>query len=387
MFSEATIKIGKSTIVINDKTFLLGELTADLLNIDRKFLELRSLTKEINKEVSNHYAPPLKKEWFLINEKLIKLDKELCKFKIFTALREDDYKLLEDTQDFTSQIGFTEEVVPEDLADTFEGFNPFAKSPAYWKFYTDTVAEYESYLDDIFAFNQTISFFINDFVSKANKLSGDTYAEMYYHFINHPSREKFIVGPLFGYGGCDATYRHTDSYNVSFVPMENTQGQFEIFDVLTINDLQSIIKLDFMKSIQAGHVIRRCEHCKKYFLLTKIYRTIYCDGMSPENHKFSCRQMGSMKKKETTENFPFASLKNKALDLLSKHLSRGNITKENFNLISMKINDIYSSSIRDHVSYENYQEMIKLDKIYKDNNIKKITKPRGRPKKDGDKLD
>ena len=69
-------------------------------------------------------------------------------------------------------------------------------------------------------------------------------------------------------------------------------GQFRIFEYYETEHLQTLLKLDFYKGLEAGHLIRKCELCGRLFLLQKGYHTKYCDSPNPDNPRYSCAQLG-----------------------------------------------------------------------------------------------
>ena len=56
-----------------------------------------------------------------------------------------------------------------------------------------------------------------------------------------------------------------------------------IFEYYETEHLQTLLKLDFYKGLEAGHLIRKCELCGRLFLLQKDSHTKYCDSPNPDN--------------------------------------------------------------------------------------------------------
>ena len=69
------------------------------------------------------------------------------------------------------------------------------------------------------------------------------------------------------------------------IPRETAPGSgvFKVYEYYEVDTFQTLIKLDFYKALEAGHIIRRCECCDRCFLLQKGYRTKYCDMPNPDN--------------------------------------------------------------------------------------------------------
>lgn len=73
-----------------------------------------------------------------------------------------------------------------------------------------------------------------------------------------------------------------DNIEVRFIPMEvpGKPDNYAVYEVYSSETLQGFLKMDFMKAVMSGHVIRRCQNCKRFFLLTQGYKTTYCDRPS-----------------------------------------------------------------------------------------------------------
>lgn len=84
------------------------------------------------------------------------------------------------------------------------------------------------------------------------------------------------------------SYTSADFLEMSMIPKEITEGcgEYVIAEYYHVDRLQSFLKVDFLKGLMAGHHIRRCEHCGRFFLMTKGYKTRYCDKPAPENPKY-----------------------------------------------------------------------------------------------------
>ena len=91
-----------------------------------------------------------------------------------------------------------------------------------------------------------------------------------------------------------------------------------------------MLKLDFYKALEAGHIIRKCQNCGRYFLLQKGYHTKYCDLPNPANPKYTCAQLGYRLRgiKEDAEGSPLAQALYRCYQRIDKDRSRGVITAE-----------------------------------------------------------
>lgn len=94
----------------------------------------------------------------------------------------------------------------------------------------------------------------------------------------------------------------------------------------------SFILTDFFEGLHFGHYPRRCEVCKRYFLMTSARRQRYCNGLSPYEHKgkrLTCRKYAaSINRKELAAADPVVDLYNHRCAAIRTEKGRGTITKE-----------------------------------------------------------
>lgn len=152
-------------------------------------------------------------------------------------------------------------------------------------------------------FNPTIHNFINFLLSKLKRNSPEEYAAALYQFYNDERLvEKLIVNPT---SLERPFYQKYDPCVVSYLPRELPDGTFAIAQEHTTNSLQMLLKADFMTALNAGHNIRRCIVCKKYFLVRSGVHALYCEGRCPLDERFTCRQYGSYEiQKELARDVP-----------------------------------------------------------------------------------
>ena len=94
---------------------------------------------------------------------------------------------------------------------------------------------------------------------------------------------------------------------------------------------------DLFNGMHHGHAPCRCRHCKKYFLTENKHRVLYCDGVSPENPKYTCRQKGAAnQQKEKDKNHPITRIYRTRTSTIRKHCERGKIT-EAFKTLALQL--------------------------------------------------
>ncbi|WP_312612164.1 DUF6076 domain-containing protein [Oscillibacter sp.] len=84
---------------------------------------------------------------------------------------------------------------------------------------------------------------------------------------------------------------------------------------------------DLMNGLHCGHAPSKCLGCGKFFLTTNAHTPKYCDGVSPQNSKYTCRQYGALiRQKEQNENHPVYALFKTRTNTIRKHLERKKIS-------------------------------------------------------------
>jgi hypothetical protein len=251
----------------------------------------------------------------------------------------------------------------------------------FWGYYRNIVELYESVIDDIYSFNRTIYLFIHDYLANLKTLNPENYAAAYFDFLNSPLAYKIIVNPINSMNP-DMSYTNSDSLQVSLVPMELPNGEYVIAEYYYAQRLQAFLKIDFLKGLMIGHQIRRCKHCKRFFLLTKGYHTLYCDKPSPEHPRFTCNQMAFRKtgtKEENADN-PKYQIYRKCVKRIEKSCQRGSISELQRTQLLHKAEELYHTAMTTaEYTNEAFAEMLDSGNLYEQCGI--MPPRKGRPKK------
>lgn len=86
---------------------------------------------------------------------------------------------------------------------------------------------------------------------------------------------------------------------------------------------------DLMNGLQYGHGPSWCRNCHRYFLTTTAHVPKYCDGISPQDSRMTCRQYGAMmRQKENNRDHPIYRLFTTRTNTIRKHHQRGKISKD-----------------------------------------------------------
>lgn len=84
-----------------------------------------------------------------------------------------------------------------------------------------------------------------------------------------------------------------------------------------------------MNGLHHGHAPSQCQGCGKYFLTTNGHIPKYCDGIAPQDNRYTCRQYGAMMhQKEQNKQHPVYRLFNTRTGTIRKHHQRGKISDD-----------------------------------------------------------
>ena len=86
---------------------------------------------------------------------------------------------------------------------------------------------------------------------------------------------------------------------------------------------------DLLNGLHQGHAPSQCLGCGKYFLTTNGHIPKYCDGIAPQDSRYTCRQYGAMmRQKEQNKQHPIYRLFNTRAGTIRKHHQRGKISDD-----------------------------------------------------------
>lgn len=302
MFSQINFRIHDDKIEVADKEFLLGQLTVDILSISpQEFEEMYALSKDPT-------ANNLKSLHGML------MEREL-------------FKLIADDRAYPAET-------------------------------------YRRIISDIYSFNQTMFWFIDKGLMHLKKLDSENYAAALYDFYSHPSADRMMVNH---FRNAEHEFTLFDTIDVRYVPAEipNRLDTYVIYEVYSVKYLQAFLKMDFMKAIIHGHTIRRCKNCKCFFLLTKGYKTDYCDRPIESKPHRTCRNQGAKNRaKEKAANNPVIHSYTNAYQRITADKQRGNISIEDWQKAKSRIADLRDMAISGRLSDKEVDAQMQSEVLY-----------------------
>ena len=436
LFASIAFYIGEKVLGLNDREYPLGELTAEALNISpEEYHELRRMLDKAMESMDRYEENHQMQDWFDANEKMIRLHEALIQHRIFRLIQdkpevlyeartlteqytlfpedgdtlapgERDLSILGAIMDYENYLEHPKDYGGEEILTLQWGEERYIMSeprppipPAppdktrallivpgslemKWEFYKNYCMTYGTVLMDIASVCQTLRAFIRMGLSKLDRLTPDHYVAALHTFLFHERAHKWIANPVDGTG----FYTHMDDVRLHLIPRETVPGSgtFKVYEYYEADQLQTMLKLDFYKGLEAGHLIRRCENCGRFFLLRKGYHTKYCDLPNPNNPKYTCAQLGYRLRrvKEEAEDSPLAQALYRCFQRIDKDRSRGNITAEERTLLREKAQELYHTArTKPGTSYEAFNTSLSTEELYPLCGVQRKSRPRGRPKR------
>ena len=435
MFASIAFYIGEKVLGLNDREYPLGELTAEVLNISpEEYHELRRMLDKAMESMDRYEENHQMQDWFDANEKMIRLHEALIQHRIFRLIQdkpevlyeartlteqytlfpedgdtlapgERDLSILGAIMDYENYLEHPKDYGGEEILTLQWGEERYIMSeprppipPAppdktrallivpgplemKWEFYKDYCMTYGTVLMDIASVCQTLRAFIRMGLSKLDRLTPDNYVAELHTFLFHERAHKWIANPV------DRTgfYTRMDDVRLHLIPREISHGSgtFKVYEYYEADRLQTMLKLDFYKGLEAGHLIRRCENCGRFFLLRKGYHTKYCDLPNPTTPKYTCAQLGYRIRgvKEEAEDSPLSQALYRCFQRIDKDRSRGNITAEERTLLREKAQELYHTArTKPGTSYEAFNTSLSTEELYPLCGVQRKSRPRGRPK-------
>ena len=375
MYRTILFYVGKKNIILNEQPFTLGQLTAEILNIaPNEYHQLKAILLQAEEEINRYRQTKDADHWYSANQHLSQLDRQLCDYRLFRLIKDELYSP-SGAESFLTRL----------LQQTLEEFEPVPQEELEyrWAAYQEAFDTYCSVLSNLSSFNQTIRFFIDYYLSALKKLTLENYAAVLYDYLNDPrAAQKMIANPLNGGG----LYSNADPVMLRFIPRETDPGtdEYQIYEYYEAYNLQTLLKMDFYRALGAGHVIRQCECCRRYFLLTKGYHTKYCDHPNPNNPKYTCAQLGYRQTgmKEAAKDDPKKQALLRCYQRLNKDVSRGNLTSEQRDVLYAKAEDLHHEArLNPEITFEAFDRSLATDHLCHLCNITRTVKKTGRPKK------
>lgn len=342
MFDSISFTLSGKTIFLHSREYLLGTLSTQVLNISHhQIIELYRLLKE-GQSFCEQYE-----------------NTENVSFLEQARIRYQELEYLLRQHPMLALLLDAGCLLPK-IPEVYHDWYPYIAA---------CFSHAGDVLNSIQTFHNAVGHFINTFIMSTQSLTADNLATLIRN--GDPYRMNNPDSPI----------------ELTFDMTAETSGNrdFQILEQYRTGSLLMLLKIDFYKALEAGHLIRRCEYCSRFFLLTKRLHTKYCDNPAPDHPQYTCAQMGYRltRRKENPEDDPKADALRRCLNRITKDCSRGTITAEEKASLKAKAEELYHAArIRSGVTYEAFEESLKSQNLYPICGVIRNSRPVGHPKKE-----
>ncbi len=384
------VYIKDNHIEVMGQEFLLGELTVSLLNIDNNVL--RQMGKEL---VNLERLAEICREKHIFYRKKLNVDEqrkfEIAQNEIIKFPTYEEWVEIHKSVCLINEMFRTTKVGKLLWVPLNPNFTDILKDVPYdslkyqmgWIQYLEQLDLTMGFVEDIFAFVRTIRNFTICIIPGLKKYDASHLAGAY-GILMYDERCKCMVASE--NDPDKMTYTNEDFMILQYIPMPKKNGKgFVIAEYFRMDNFQALMKTDLLRGMMKGHFPRRCEHCGRYFLMTKGYRTKFCDMPSPEDPNRTCNQISYAKKriKEENANNPKYQSYKRCVNRIYKAAERGTITDEQKSALLSKAEALYTTAMMSpEYSNEEFNTMLQSKNLYKLCGID--TPHKGRPKKGED---
>lgn len=372
--------IKDNKVEVMSKEFLLGELTVSLINTPVEQMdEIFKVMLELEKSVFMQYCiyP------FIPCKPYIPIPKKPKRAVMVEDIAQAD-KLLRKAYDLIMSVDVCKTAFPigpleqSNLDDISFGSEEYMKLAASYSQYFNVIycAAY-----DLTTMHGSCREFADDLVILLDTLNTSELSKAY-EYIAFPDECRFSIDSLLD--PLDGEYQLGDSMILQYIPMpKGDSDEWYIAENFRFDTLQGLLKTDFVRGLMKGHFPRKCEHCGRYFLMTKGYHTRFCDMPSPEDPKRTCKQMAYARRrdKEKPSEDPKVQSYKRCLDRLNKSCIRGSITPEQKQRLVGLVEELYlKATTTPAFSNEEFEQMLQSKQLYARLGI--VSRSIGRPRKE-----
>ncbi len=410
MFKTLVFYVGNKCLEVNGQSFSLGEISRDVLNFpENKYKKLLEVDENAFRYCEKYKETEDEEYLLKANEYYLKLDGLVQSLPIVKLIHNDP-DILYNVREYTTQISFSgneefakaeEAEIDEfikianeflekhaeetgDIKATVEDFisKEVLKGKPDMKEYYEYVMDYHYIISDIVSFIRTIQNFISQHLQHLITLNPENYAAALYDFLHREDNYKVIANPLSGTGD----FHEKEPVMLKYVPRETEPGsdQYKIYEQYETNIFMTLLKTDFYKALEAGHLIRRCQFCKNYFITTKGYHTKYCSNTIPGRPDITCKQMAYAlgNPKELAADDPIFQAHYRCKMRIRQDCTRGRINKDDKQTLLDKADEfVFAATISPEISIETLEDQLATANLCKECKVIRKANPVGKPKK------
>lgn len=350
---EISLLVWDKYILIDDKKIPLGQWSTEILNLDINFIN--KIIKANSDIVFLIDA--------LFNEKYKK------DFNVVSKLQ----KIFNETLDVFIEIPPYKYFVPKKygrtvLIDLFQNNEKYfyelcCSEPCENNILYEFIYQFFSIFSSTLSFIANVTFMLEGYFENLEKRNNEHYAFGVFGFFFNTEviekiRNEFPALEEFN-------FQSVEKVGLEYTATKNPDAEgYILAERIVVNNMKSLLHIDFFKGLVQGNCPRRCHNCGTYFLLLSGHNTCYCTNPISEqknkNKILTCRDVGAHnKEREQKENrTPARQEYDKVYNRLKTRKNRKRISSDEFNI---KVEEAWQYKIQNEngsLSDFNYKELM-----------------------------
>ena len=311
------------TVFLDGTVFPLGQLTTDVLNLDREILT--EIDRRVNHFMSTVYGLLQEKTDSAARsaqERLNAVWDLVFDLPVYRSLRLDTETAQSLFPDLLSDRTKWSEVLDVDS----EGHRMFEDFLSGLEYFAESLRNFRGQLDGM----------LELYFEPISRRNAEAYAEAYAAYFT----DMAATGELFFPG---QEFSQSFPAQLCFVPMAHPTGAGKVLlaEKVEFRYLSHFLYADFYRGLTAGNVPRRCHSCGRYFLLTAGYNTCYCNNIAPGETERTCRKVGAHRKANHPTGLSPAGVEyRKVYNRLKARKQRGKISGDEWNAALSQVQEV-----------------------------------------------
>ena len=341
-FDCFSVSFGNGEVFFGGKTFVLGQCSTDVLNLDDAPLT------ELDGRI----------------DMLMPAAKELLELKTDSAAHSAQ-ELLNAVWD----VVFTLPVYRDLNMDRWSAYNLFPlliadkdKLEVTMDEGSEGHAMFKQMMDGLEYFPESLRVFrgqvrgmLELYFEPLARRGAEAYATAYWQYFNDMTTAGAV---LFNADSFEQSF----PTKIKFLPMANPDksGRIVLAEQTEFTCLTHFLYTDFYRALIVGNAPRRCHNCGTYFLLTAGYNTCYCNNLAPGETERTCRKVGAHRKeaKERASATPAQKEYAKAYNRLKMRKNRGKMSLDDWNAAVAKAQDLKEQAEWGEISDEELRRQL-----------------------------
>ena len=279
-FDMFSIYFSGDTLMAGNRTYPLGEITTELLNLNSNFFE------DLQRKTDD-FVPAAREMLASKNANVVAVVQQQLNAVYDLLIELPPYR----------DIGI-------DIPTSYHMFPILVEQADKWQEATTPgldgcqrmqtfISTFEGLANNLVTFLNQIDIMLEGYFDPLKRRSKDAYGFAFAQYYMNMLKNAPVFAP-------DMNWGISTDVGLEFVPVNTLTDDHKpiIAEKMQFSNLVSFLYADFYRGLIHGNCPRRCQNCGKYFLLTAGYNTCYCNNIAPGETLRTCRKVGAHRKAE-----------------------------------------------------------------------------------------